>query len=82
MGIGGAVPASGTAPAPGDKDARYDPRDGSLLVKKYVANPNGPAICIDVNPKTGGVFLDKGELDQLSKIPDVAARLEQTLLGA
>lgn len=71
--------SSQNAPDQQDTEVRYDPRDGSVLVKRHIANPNGPDVSIDVNPATGGVFLDKGKLDLLSDIPDVFARLDQAL---
>jgi len=62
---------------------RFDPRTGAILEKKKILNPEpgGDDVWIDWNPATGGVFLDRGELLELSKIPDAHARLETILSG-
>lgn len=64
----------------GDGDPRFDPRTGAKLVKGKIRNNDGTgAITIDFNPKTGGVFLDKGELLALSKVNEVRSTLENLL---
>jgi hypothetical protein len=64
----------------GDGDPRFDPRTGAKLVKGKIRNNDGTgAITIDFNPKTGGVFLDKGELLALSKVKEVRSTLENLL---
>lgn len=64
----------------GDGDPRFDPRTGAKLVKGKIRNNDGTgAITIDYNPKTGGVFLDKGELLALSKVKEVMSTLENLL---
>lgn len=64
----------------GDGDPRFDPRTGAKLVKGKIRNNDGTgAITIDYNPKTGGVFLDKGELLALSKVKEVRSTLENLL---
>jgi len=55
---------------------RYNPRTGSPLHRKKIP---GTAIEIDYDPLTGGVFLDSGELESLSKVPDIKAKLEMLL---
>ncbi|MDC1004493.1 hypothetical protein OAQ34_02600 [Opitutales bacterium] len=64
----------------GDGDPRFDPRTGAKLVKGKIRNNDGTGvITIDYNPKTGGVFLDKGELLALSKVKEVRSTLENLL---
>ena len=59
---------------------RLDPRTSERLVTRKIHNPRtGKDVEIDVNPRTGGVFLDKGELDELSQIPEVVSTLENLL---
>ena len=58
---------------------RIDPRTGDLLWKAKLPHPSGRQIEIDYNPKTGGVFLDSGELKDLSEIKDIIPRLETIL---
>jgi len=55
---------------------RNNPRTGSPLHRKKIP---GTTIEIDYDPLTGGVFLDSGELEALSKIPDIKAKLEMLL---
>jgi hypothetical protein len=77
---GTTVPGS---PGPQVGGTRLDPRDGTVLQKVVIRDhSNSPeqAITIDVNPKSGGIFLDKGELDALSKIPNVVSILEASLI--
>ena len=67
---------------PFPEKSRYDPLSGDILIKTVIENPNsgGEDVCIDFNPRTGGTFLDRGELKRLSKIPDIVAQLE-TIIG-
>ena len=58
---------------------RIDPRNGDILSKAQLPHPSGRQITIDYNPKTGGVFLDSGELKDLSEIKDIIPRLETIL---
>lgn len=59
---------------------RLDPRTSERLVTRKIRNPKtGKDVEIDVNPRTGGVFLDKGELEELSQIPEVVSTLENLL---
>ena len=58
---------------------RIDPRTGDILRKAQIPHPSGRQITIDYNPKTGGVFLDSGELKDLSEIKDIIPRLETIL---
>jgi len=60
-------------------DKRIDPRTGDMLKKAQLPHPSGRQITIDYNPKTGGVFLDSGELKDLSEIKDIIPRLETIL---
>ena len=71
----------GVAPiAPNDEDVRNDPRHGTRLVKKRIQKDDGSGtITIDYNPETGGVFLDKGELKDLSEIKNIEAILRNVL---
>lgn len=55
---------------------RTNPRTGALLAKKVIP---GTSIEIDYDPQTGGVFLDSGELENLSQVPDIKAKLEMLL---
>jgi hypothetical protein len=55
---------------------RYNPRTGSPLHRKKIP---GTSIEIDYDPLTGGVFLDSGELESLSNVPDIKAKLEMLL---
>jgi len=70
--IGQVTPSS---PVPNSK-IRSNPRTGSPLHKKVIP---GTGIEIDYDPATGGVFLDSGELEALSKVPDIKAKLEMLL---
>ena len=58
---------------------RLDPRTGEILSKETIPHPSGRMIKIDFNPKTGGVFLDSGELKDLSEVKDIIPRLETIL---
>lgn len=58
---------------------RVDPRSGDILKKASIPHPTGRQITIDYNPRTGGVFLDSGELKDLSEIKDIIPRLETIL---
>jgi hypothetical protein len=64
-----------TLPVSNSKN-RINPRTGSLLSKKVIP---GTTIEIDYDPATGGVFLDSGELEALSRVPDIKAKLEMLL---
>jgi len=70
--IGQVTPSS---PVPNSK-IRSNPRTGSPLHRKVIP---GTGIEIDYDPATGGVFLDSGELEALSKVPDIKAKLEMLL---
>lgn len=69
------VPVS-TKPSVSNSKIRSNPRTGSPLYRKVIP---GTAIEIDYDPVTGGVFLDSGELEALSKVPDIKAKLEMLL---
>ncbi len=58
---------------------RIDPRSGDILRKASIPHPSGRQITIDFNPRTGGVFLDSGELKDLAEIKDIIPRLETIL---
>jgi hypothetical protein len=85
------IPAGGVNPTPAKfgptstfpsgSAQRFDPRDASPLRKGYIPKPDGTSIEIDYNPNTGGVFLDRGELEALSKIKEVRTTLEAVLLN-
>ena len=66
-------------PQPGVEAKRIDPRTGDILNKAQIPHPSGRQITIDYNPKTGGVFLDSGELKDLSEVKDIIPRLETIL---
>lgn len=85
-------PASSEPPAPSfpssnptrnqqsnPEENRVDPRTGDILKKAAIPHPSGRQITIDYNPRTGGVFLDSGELKDLSEIKDIIPRLETIL---
>lgn len=70
-------PSSSTQTSVGvNHGQRTNPRTGALLAKKVIP---GTSIEIDYDPQTGGVFLDSGELENLSKVPDIKAKLEMLL---
>ena len=75
---GASGPDTPPHPAP---NKRIDPVDHSILARGNIPKGDGTYVEIDYNPKTGGVFLDAGELEELSKIPDVIGKLE-VLLGS
>ena len=72
------APGPGTLVA-GDGDIRHDPRTGARLAKGRIPRGDGTFVTIDYNPSTGGVFLDRGELEDLSKIKEVKTTLEAVL---
>lgn len=76
--IGNPPPPIGNSPV-GTKRDRVDPRSGDILKEAHIPHPSGRQITIDYNPKTGGVFLDSGELKDLSEIKDIIPRLETIL---
>jgi hypothetical protein len=79
-GTQGLTPGSPGPIAPDDQDVRNDPRHGSKLEKRRIQKDDGSGtITIDYNPKTGGVFLDKGELKDLSQIKNIEAILKNVL---
>ena len=66
--------------ATNDEDVRNDPRHGTKLLKKRIQKDDGSwTITIDYKPETGGVFLDKGELKDLSEIKNIEAILRNVL---
>jgi hypothetical protein len=76
----GNFPSTGSvSPGPQVGGTRLDPRTGLPLQKVEIPTPSGHPITIDVNPESRGVFLDKGELVALSKIPNVVGLLEVSL---
>ena len=77
----GTSPTHPTQPSgSGDGDVRFDPRTGERLAKGQIPRGDGTSVTIDFNPSTGGVFLDRGELEALSKIPEVKTSLEAVLM--
>ena len=68
--------SSSTQTSMGVQGQRTNPRTGALLAKKVIP---GTSIEIDYDPQTGGVFLDSGELENLSKVSDIKAKLEMLL---
>lgn len=59
---------------------RYDPTPegrGRRLEKRLIKSntPGMKNVWIDFNPDTGGVFLDRDELEHLSKIPNIVPQL-------
>ena len=79
--VGVPPPTSTPSPvAPDDQDVRNDPRHGTKLEKRRIQKDDGTGtITIDYNPDTGGVFLDKGELKDLSQIKNIEAILKNVL---
>jgi hypothetical protein len=63
---------------------RRDPRDNTKLSKVLVPNPNpgGKDVWIDINPNTGGIFLDAGEISILSGMPDPVNQLRAAIKTA
>ena len=75
--VASSFPSSSTQTSVGaNHGQRTNPRTGALLAKKVIP---GTSIEIDYDPQTGGVFLDSGELENLSKVPDIKAKLEMLL---
>jgi hypothetical protein len=63
---------------------RRDPRDNTKLLKVLIPNAvlGGKDVWIDVNPKSGGIFLDRGELSILSAMPSPVDKLRDAVKTA
>lgn len=85
LGAVGLPPGGGTSTGPNPTPSptpsspskiRVNPRTGTPLHRKVIPETG---IEIDYDPVTGGVFLDSGELESLSKVPDIKAKLQMLL---